>query len=36
MIRKRIREKRPIDGLVVPSVVDYIRNKGLYGTIEHV
>lgn len=36
MIRERIREKRPIDGLVVPSVVEYIRNKGLYEASEHI
>ncbi|MFH1837784.1 MAG: nicotinate-nucleotide adenylyltransferase [Candidatus Omnitrophota bacterium] len=29
-IRRRIREKEPIDFLLKPAAVEYIRNKGLY------
>ena len=30
MIRQRVRAREPIDFLVPPAVVRYIRNKGLY------
>ena len=31
-IRRRVRERQPIDHLVPPAVADYIRDRGIYRT----
>jgi nicotinate-nucleotide adenylyltransferase len=33
-VRRRLREGLPVDRLVPRGVLDYIRERGLYGTVE--
>lgn len=32
-LRARLRSNQPVDGLVAPTVLDYIRSRGLYGDV---